>query len=174
LYTVISDLNLLAYLKQNRMKEIFETLKNNLTGKWSGEGFAKYPTIQSTFYTEVLEFEPDEFKDSIYFNQKSRYKNNTEKNGQTVFWDVGFIALKEEKIFLVSAQIGGRTETYELRDFANDQFIFNTINIQNDLKTITTQRIFKIKDDVLEYELNMSTHQNVHFENHLTAKLSKF
>jgi hypothetical protein len=107
------------------------------------------------------------------FNQKASYKNNTEKNGQTVFWDAGFIVLKEERILLSSAQIGGRTETYELQNFINEQFIFNTINIQNDPKTITSQRIFKIKDKVLEYELNMSTHQNEHFENHLKAELNK-
>ena len=156
------------------MKEIFEMLKVSLKGKWRGEGFAKYPTIQSSFYTEVLEFEPDEFKDAIYFNQKTSYKNNTEKNGQTVFWDTGFIVLKEERILLSSAQIGGRTETYELQHFTDGQFIFNAINIQNDPKTITAQRIFIIKDNVLEYELNMSTHQNEHFENHLKAKLVRF
>jgi hypothetical protein len=155
------------------MKEIFERLKDNLKGKWRGEGFAKYPTIQSTFYTEVLEFEPDEFKDAIYFNQKSKYKNNTEKNGQTVFWDAGFIVLKEERILLSSAQIGGRTETYELEHFTYEELVFNTINIQNDPKTIKAQRIFRIKDHVLEYELNMSTHQNERFENHLKAKLDK-
>lgn len=155
------------------MKKIFEMLKNNLKGVWNGEGFAKYPTIQSTFYTEVWEFEPDDFKDAIFFNQKTKYKNNTEKNGQTVFWDAGFILLKEEKILLASAQIGGRTETYELQQFTDDRFTFNTINIQNDPKTITTQRIIKIKDNVLEYELNMSTYQNERFENHLSAKLNK-
>ena len=155
------------------MKKIFEMLKNNLKGVWNGEGFAKYPTIQSTFYTEVWEFKPDDFKDSIFFNQKTKYKNNTEKNGQTAFWDAGFILLREEKILLVSAQIGGRTETYELQQFTDEQFTFNTINIQNDPKTITTQRIIKIKDNVLEYELNMSTNQNERFENHLSAKLNK-
>ncbi len=108
------------------MKKIFEMLKNNLKGVWNGEGFAKYPTIQSTFYTEVWEFEPDDFKDAIFFNQKTKYKNNTEKNGQTVFWDAGFILLKEEKILLASAQIGGRTETYELQQFTDDRFTFNT------------------------------------------------
>ncbi len=155
------------------MKEIFETLKRRLKGVWKGEGSAKYPTIQPTFYTEVWEFEPDEFKDAIYFNQKTKYKNNTEKNGQTVFWDTGFILLKDEKILLVSAQVGGRTETYELQQFIDDRFTFNTINIENDPKTITTQRIIKIKGNVLEYELNMSTYQNERFENHLSAKLDK-
>src|SRR6476646_9212719 len=110
------------------MKEVFETLKRNLMGTWRGEGFAKYPTIQSTFYTEALEFKPDEVKDAIYFNQKSAYKNSTEKNGHTVFWDTGFIVLKEERILLASAQIGGRTETYELKYFADEKFIFNSIN----------------------------------------------
>ena len=64
--------------------------------------------------------------------------------------------------------------TYELKDFADEKFIFNTISIENDLKTIKAQRVFKIKDRVLEYELNMSTHQNEHFENHLKARLDRF
>ncbi len=74
---------------------------------------------------------------------------------------------------MVSAQVGGRTETYELQQFIDDRFTFNTINIENDPKTITTQRIIKIKGNVLEYELNMSTYQNERFENHLSAKLDK-
>jgi len=155
------------------MKEIFETLKRNLKGVWKGEGFARYPTIQSAFYTEVVEFKPDEFKDAVHFDQQTRYKDKEDKTGQTVFWDTGFILLKEEKILFVSAQISGRTETYELEQFTNNQFTFNAISIQNDPKTIVSQRVIKIENDLLEYELNMSTHQNEHFENHLSAKLNK-
>ena len=73
------------------MKETLLKMKNLFAGNWSGEGFAKYPTIQSTAYTEQLEFIADEYKDAIFFNQKTLYKNKTEKNGHTVFWDTGFI-----------------------------------------------------------------------------------
>jgi hypothetical protein len=50
------------------MKEIITRLKNALAGRWEGEGFAKYPTIDDTAYTEHVEFIPDGFKDAIFYN----------------------------------------------------------------------------------------------------------
>jgi hypothetical protein len=43
------------------MKNIFLIMKEKFTGKWSGEGFAKFPTIDDTAYTEQLEFISDEY-----------------------------------------------------------------------------------------------------------------
>jgi len=63
----------------------FEVLAS---GQMGGEGFAKFPTIDDTAYTEQTEFKPDEYKDSIFFSQKTWYKNETPKNGHTVFWDI--------------------------------------------------------------------------------------
>jgi len=151
----------------------FAEIKMLLKGEWRGEGFAKFPTIQNTHYTEVWIFTPDEDKDSIHFDQKAWYKNDTEKNGKTVFWDTGFIFLKDGKISLVSAQVGGRVETFELENYSPGKLIFNSTKIDNDPKTIRSQRILNVSKDGLDYELNMSTHQATHFQNHLSASLKK-
>lgn len=155
------------------MQTKFSEIKTLLKGEWRGDGFAKFPTIDNTNYTEVLSFTPDEDKDSIHYNQKTWYKNDTEKNGKTVFWDTGFILLKEGKILLVSAQVGGRIETFELENYSPDKLIFNSIKIDNDPKTIRSQRILNINKNELNYELNMSTHQAREFQNHLSASLKR-
>ncbi len=56
------------------MKKTFLNIKKLFAGKWIGEGFSKYPTINDTFYTEHLEYIPDEYKDSIFYNQKHGIK----------------------------------------------------------------------------------------------------
>lgn len=155
------------------METQFATIKSLLEGEWRGEGFAKFPTIQDTCYTEVLIFTPDGDKDSIHYNQKTWYKNDTDDNAKTVFWDTGFILLKETKILLVSAQVGGRIETYELENFSNGRLTFNSIHIDNDPKTIRSQRILSVSKNELHYDLNMNTHQADNFQNHLTASLQR-
>ncbi|MFB9842912.1 FABP family protein [Mucilaginibacter ginsenosidivorans] len=155
------------------MTEEFQILRNLLRGKWEGEGFAQYPTIDNTKYAEKLVFRPDEFKDAIYFDQKTFYKNDTEKNGQTVFWDTGFIVLKEGRVLLVSSQISGRQETYELVRNQPGTFIFESLHIENDTKqTLRSQRVFTITDSTLSYELNMAA-CGCNFQNHLSANLKR-
>lgn len=155
------------------MKEDFKLLKKWLPGQWQGEGFAQFPTIKATAYTEWWEFEAGTDKDAIHFVQKTRYKNETPDNGKTVFWDTGFILLKEELVLLVSAQASGRVETCELAEHINGQFVFNSQLISNDPKTIRSQRILRISDSQLDYELNMNTKQASDFQNHLRASLRK-
>src|ERR1700749_2605458 len=116
------------------MKATIDRLKSLLAGRWEGEGFAKYPTIDDTAYTEKVEFIPDEYKDAIFYNQKTLYKNATEKNGHTVFWDTGFIILREEKILLHSVQVGGRMEAYELVGQDGGRFTFESVAITQDPK----------------------------------------
>jgi UTP:GlnB (protein PII) uridylyltransferase len=154
------------------MEKVFESLKNMLPGLWHGSGFAQYPTIQDTGYTEELRFISDNDKQAILYMQKSWYKNDTENNSKTVFWDTGFIIYKEETIQLISAQSGGRAEIYHLAINTENAFTFNCVQITNDNKTITSQRIFTIKNNRLDYQLNMSTHQNTNFQNHLSASLT--
>lgn len=154
------------------MKQILFQMKSLFAGKWAGEGFAKFPTINDTAYTERSEFIPDEYKDAIFFRQRTWYKNDTQKNGHTVFWDTGFIILKGDKIILHSVQIGGRIETYELVNAHNDTFAFNSIVILNDPKAIRSQRIFTVDHENIHYELNMATHAAT-FQNHLSADLKR-
>lgn len=152
------------------MKETLLKMKTLFAGKWVGEGFAKFPTIDDTAYTEQLELIPDEYKDAIFYQQKTWYKNDTEKNGHTVFWDTGFILLKDEKILLHSVQVGGRMETYELAQAENGTFTFNSSAILNDPRSIRSQRIFTVGADNFHYEMNMATHE-ADFQNHLKADL---
>lgn len=154
------------------MKDILLKMKSLFAGKWAGEGFAKFPTIDDTAYTEQLEFIPDEYKDAIFFRQKTWYKNNTEKNGHTVFWDTGFIIFKEDKILLHSVQVGGRMETYELVRAENETFTFNSVAILNDPRSIRSQRVFTVNANRFHYKLNMATHA-ADFQNHLLADLER-
>ncbi|MFT4153150.1 heme-binding beta-barrel domain-containing protein [Parafilimonas sp.] len=154
------------------MKETFTALRQLLQGKWEGDGYAKFPTITNTAYTEHLEFFADDDKDAIFFNQKTWYKNETGNNGRTVFWDTGFIILKNDTILLHSVQVGGRIEMLTLTASTANKFIFNTTAIVNDIKTIQAQRIFSVDEHQLQYELNMVTHEAI-FQNHLTANLRK-
>ena len=154
------------------MKETLLKMKSLFSGKWSGEGFAKFPTIDDTAYIEQSEYIPDEYKDAIFFRQKTWYKNNTDKNGHTVFWDAGFIILKEDKIVLHSVQVGGRMEMYELTRSVNETFTFNSSAILEDPKSIRSQRIYTVDGGNFHYEMNMAIH-GADFQNHLKADLKK-
>ena len=90
-----------------------------------------------------------------------------------MFRDTGFIILKENKILLVSAQFGGRTETYELKDYHDGQLTFDSVVISNDPKSIRSQRVLRLSATGLSYELNMNTRQADTFQNHLKADLKK-
>ncbi|HLA58093.1 MAG TPA: FABP family protein [Puia sp.] len=154
------------------MKDSFLIIKGLFAGSWAGEGFAKFPTIDDTAYTEQLEFIPDEYKDAIFYRQKTWYKNNTVKNGHTVFWDTGFFLLKDEKILLNSVQVGGRIEEYELVNADRNSFTFNSVSILNDPKSIRSQRIFTVGAETFHYEMNMAIHE-ANFQNHLKADLKR-
>ncbi|HEY4289873.1 MAG TPA: FABP family protein [Puia sp.] len=147
-------------------------MKRLFAGQWAGEGFAKFPTIEDTAYTEQLEMVPDEYKDAIFYRQKTWYKNDTEKNGHTVFWDTGFFILKEDKILLHSVQVGGRIEQLELVEADDNTFTFNSASIENDPKSVRSQRVFIAGPDVFRYRHNMATHA-AGFQNHLLAELHR-
>ncbi|MBE9665407.1 FABP family protein [Mucilaginibacter boryungensis] len=155
------------------MKTTFEKLKTLLIGTWKGQGFAKFPTIENTGYEEIWKFTSDEWKPTIHYEQHTWYVNATANNGQTVFWDTGFILLKDDQILLISAQSGGRLETYELVSSISNRFTFEMKSLINDPKTIRSQRIIDVNGQILLYQLNMSTHQATTFQNHLNAELKK-
>ena len=155
----------------HEMINVFNSLKKNLKGTWTGEGFSKYPTIIDTPYTEEWTFLPDEFKNCIHYNQKTWYKNTSEQNEQTVFWDTGFILLKDNEILLVSSQAGGRQETYLLIEHSQNTYRFKSQLFGNDPKMVKSERILRINGDQLSYELNMETIENGTFENHLKGDL---
>ncbi|HEY4196527.1 MAG TPA: heme-binding beta-barrel domain-containing protein [Mucilaginibacter sp.] len=156
------------------MEQVFELLKNTLPGIWRGEGFAKFPSIEPTGYTEVIAFTTDTDKQVIHYAQKAWYKNDTPDNSKMVFWDTGFIIVnKQGNIQWISAQSGGRTEVYALFTVSGNNYVFDSEQIGNDPKTIRSQRVFTITNEKIDYQLNMSTHQSATFQNHLAASLKK-
>jgi THAP4-like, heme-binding beta-barrel domain len=155
------------------MNTPFLEIKALLKGEWKGEGYAKFPTIEDSAYTETWTFSPDEDQAAIHYDQKTKYKNTAANNGKTVFWDTGFILLKEEKILMVSAQIHGRTQTYTLDEYSAGRLVFNSLSTENDPKTIRSQWVITIREDSLQYDFNMSTHQALAFQNHLSATLER-
>jgi len=156
------------------MEQVFELLKNILPGTWRGEGFAKFPTIEPTGYTEEITFATNADKQAIHYTQKAWYKNDTSDNSKMVFWDTGFIIInKQGNIQWISAQVGGRTEVYGLSSVSGNNYTFDSEQIGNDPKTIRSQRIFTITPEKIDYQLNMSTHQSTTFQNHLAASLKK-
>ena len=154
------------------MEKIFELLKQKLNGTWKGEGYAHYPTIVDTGYTEEWIFESDKFKPTIHYHQKTWYKNDSPQNGQTVFWDAGFILLKDDTILWVSSQAGGRQETCQLTD-AESSYVFQSLSFANDPRMVRSERILTVAGSSLTYELNMETRENGKFENHLRAQLTR-
>jgi hypothetical protein len=91
-----------------KMEVRFAEMKMLLEGEWRGEGMAKFPTIEDTQYTEVCIFTPDEDKDSIHFDQKTIYKNNTEKKWENCFLGHWFY-LTERKQSIVGECPSGRS-----------------------------------------------------------------
>jgi hypothetical protein len=154
------------------MKNTLIKIKQSFAGRWAGEGFATFPTIDDTGYTEQLECTPDEYKDAVFFCQKTWYKNDTGKNGHTVFWDAGFILLQDNDILLHSVQVGGRMEAYKLVEQTGNVFIFNSVEILYGPKALRSQRIFTVNAGTLHYEMNMATHAAA-FQNHLKASLKR-
>ncbi|MEQ9427010.1 MAG: FABP family protein [Cyclobacteriaceae bacterium] len=160
-------------MTNSKLVELIDRLKSQLIGTWKGRGFSKYPTITDTAYSETWVFTADEFKPCIHYNQKTWYENETDQNGHTVFWDTGFILLKDADILLISSQAGGRQETYKLTSWDNNIYTFESIAFGNDPRMIRSQRTLTISDNSLSYELNMETLQNRSFENHLKAELKR-
>lgn len=151
---------------------MIQILKSSLAGRWEGEGYARYPSIQNTSYMELLEFTPDIARDVIHFQQKTWYLNDGSKNGETVFWDTGFIIFKDEQILMNSVQLGGRVESLIGNIIREGLYRFDSVLISNDPISVRSQRIFKVNGNLMEYELNLQTTENS-LQNHLTAKLKR-
>ena len=157
-------------------KEVFQELAESLVGTWTGRGHSKYPTIKATDYDEVWTFEKDKDVPILHFVQKTTYANsNPSQHGKTLFWDTGFILVKDRDIMLTSSQLGGRQETYFLqKNNSKKQWVFECDRFGNDPRMVKSQRILTINDDTtLTYELNMETKENGRFENHLRNSLSR-
>lgn len=151
---------------------------NFLVGIWEGKGTAQYPTIQTVDYQEELVFRKNDEFLVLHYEQKSWIKNNNGLFEKPIFWESGFIIKKNDKTLqLCNVQMSGRMEILSgsLNQLNKNhcEVFFNSENIYNDPRMIRSGRKFTFKENVLDYELFMSTNSNPGFDMHLRATLKK-
>lgn len=149
-----------------------------IIGKWEGAGHAEYPTITSVDYEEGLVFTRNDKDPVIHYEQRTWIKSSGEDDGRPVFWESGFIIDKGEGVFeLVSAQRSGRVEILRgsaQRSNGNGiEIDFSSVMISNDPRTIKSGRRFRFLENIIDYELHMSTIENPGYDRHLKARLRR-
>ncbi len=148
-----------------------------IIGKWEGTGLAEYPTIASVDYDEGLVFTRNDKDSVIHYEQRTWIKSSDENNGQPVFWESGFIIERGGNLFeLVSAQKSGRVEILRGNATQADGGIkidFNSVSILNDVRLLKSGRHFRFLENVIDYELEMSTTENPEYDRHLRARLKR-
>ncbi len=149
-----------------------------IIGKWEGTGFAEYPTILPVDYDEGLLFTRNDKDPVIHYEQRAWRKSADKRNGEPLFWESGFFIDKGNGLFeLVSAQRSGRVEILRGEAKAADggaiEIGLFSVSISNDARMIKSGRRYRFAENVLDYELRMSTTENPAFDRHLMARLKR-
>lgn len=148
-----------------------------IVGKWEGTGLAEYPTIAPADYDEGLLFTRNDKDPVIHYEQRTWRKSSDKNDGDPVFWESGFIIDKGGGTFeLVSAQKSGRVEILRGKaatDGGGIEVDFRSVSISNDARMIKSGRKFRFHENVIDYELHMSTTSNPHYDRHLRARLKR-
>ncbi len=149
-----------------------------IVGKWEGTGLAEYPTIKPVDYDEGLVFTRNDRDPVIHYEQRTWIKSAGEDNGHPVFWESGFIIDKGDGAFeMVSAQKSGRIEILRGEAINSDgsaiEITFASVMISNDPRIIKSGRKFRFHENVVDYELHMSTTENPAYDRHLRARLKR-
>lgn len=146
-----------------------------LEGTWQGEGRGGFPGVTSFGYRETLVFTHRDEKILAY-------EQRTQKlyDGQTEYlpshWEGGFIRILENgDLEMTSAQIG-RTEVLigkiEIQDTLT-RIDFQSKTITNDLRMISSARMFELAGDTLRYQMEMHTTKVSESTPHLTIALQR-
>ncbi len=150
---------------------------NFLTGVWNGKGVTQYPTIQTVDYTEELVFKKQKEFNVMFYEQKTWVKNEVGIFNKPIFWESGFWIDKGKYIELCNVQLSGRMEVLigELINCADNKFeiYFLNKNIFNDERMIRSGRRVAFSETEINYEVMMSTNENLDFNIHLKAELKK-
>jgi hypothetical protein len=151
---------------------------NFLVGEWKGTGYAEYPTIEATEYTEILVFSRNDKDAVIHYEQRDWIKSNGERNNEFLSWESGFIIDKGDGTFeMLCAHFSGRSEllkgSVQKTEDKKVKFQVENHTILNDDRLVRSGRIFIFSEDSIEYEVRMSTGKNLFYQRHLSAKLRK-
>ena len=150
---------------------------SQLEGIWSGTGRGEYPTILPFEYTEALRIvRLNSF--TLQYDQKTMRFNDEMDNYVPSHQESGFIhLLQDEQVLINNSQSGGRTEvlTGTIESTMHRGIV---INVQcekflNDDRLIETSRIIEINNDILHYQMYMTTNSILKSSIHLDATLHK-
>lgn len=147
-----------------------------LIGEWHGTGIAKFPTIDTTAYREILTFHPHEANSILQVEQKT-WRIHADKTESLLYWECGFIRqFDESRCEWINAQNNGRTEVLKgdlLADSDMLQFNLRSVTFSNDTRMIQSTRLIKVLRNNLSYTVEMATQAEPILQQHLQAKLQR-
>ena len=147
-----------------------------LIGEWHGTGTAIFPTIDTTTYREVLQFEPHA-DDTILKIEQKTWRIHPDQAESLLYWECGFLRqLTDTTYEWINAQNNGRTEVLKGEmTYEEGQLSLNFVSkvFSNDVRMVASQRILDVKDDVLSYTTHMATQTHPSLQQHLIAELRR-
>jgi hypothetical protein len=148
-----------------------------LTGKWTGTGSGRYPTIEPFEYQESLHFTPDETRPIIHYEQKTRRRSAEQAEFIPSHWETGFIELlPDNRIEVANAQSGGRVEVLvgTIEPAPTGLILrLRSSHIANDPRLLKTTRTITVEGGVLSYVMHMQTTAVPQLALHLEGTLSR-
>ena len=148
-----------------------------LLGTWSGEGHGEYPTIDPFDYAESVTF-THVGKPFLAYQQRTRSLGTPTQPGQPMHAESGYWRFPAPG--RVEVVLSHPTGVIELEEGTIVVSLDGTIVIElattnvvfsSTAKSVTgVQRIFRIRDDTIEYDLRMAA-VGLPMQHHLSARL---
>ena len=136
-----------------------EAALRSLAGTWEGTGHGEYPTIESFEYREQAEFILDKARQLVRYVFDDTIIDADGSDLRPTHVEVGLLRLTEDDDFeLLSAQTG-RVEV--LRGSISGtsasaiELRLQSVAVAHDPRVASSTRIFRVGEDILEYEVWM-------------------
>lgn len=151
-------------------------LFRRLLGTWQGSGHGQFPTIDSFRYEETLRFEAREGVAAIHYHQSTSLLLDG-GGKEPSHWESGFLLPQEDgSIHLLNSQESARTEVLVGRARALEEGVelkLESTSHAHDPRMRASTRTYRLRGDVLRYEVRMATDQVPELQLHLEATLAR-
>lgn len=147
---------------------------SELVGTWSGEGEGQYPTIESFRYREVTEIGERDDHPALRFEQRAW--KLTPSGDVVSHWETGLLRLSSDGSARFHNAQPGRAETMKgtwTRDQDGWVVSLASTGYAGDDRVVTSTRNFRLRPDVIEYEMCMETTATRQMSLHLRATLHR-